>query len=473
MAIVGSGAGGAVAAAVLAEAGLDVLVLESGPYVDHRDYPTDPLEGLPMMYRDGGLTIAQGRPAIPIPVGRTVGGTTVINSGTCFRAPDEVLRAWRDEAGVPWATDLAPDYASAEEMLQVRQLDIETLGRNGQLCAEGAEALGASGGPISRNAGACVQCSSCPLGCQIDAKRAAHVSYLPRAVAAGARVRAGVEGSARVDARTIAHAGLECLAGFPTTAAEERARNGNGAGGRPWHVRAQGGDQRRRRVRHARAAAALGHLEPTPRPPPPRPPRGLDRRPLPRGGPRLGRRDAELLRRRVAAPGHPARGDLHPPRPSAPSGCPASATPSPTGWRTTATSPRSASTCTTTPRAASGSPAAATCGSPTSSRTRRRKRSSSGSPALLRSTSPPGPTRSTRNVGACTVIPRGKLADFEAMDLKPVRPAPRGLPPDVNGADGHRPRRQRDRPRRRRARDRGPLRRRRGPAARPRSGSTR
>jgi choline dehydrogenase-like flavoprotein len=38
-----------------------------------------------------------------------------------------------------------------------------------------------------------VQCSSCPFGCSIDAKRGMHVSYLPRAVAAGARVRAGVE----------------------------------------------------------------------------------------------------------------------------------------------------------------------------------------------------------------------------------------------------------------------------------------
>ena len=54
---------------------------------------------------------------------------------------------------------------------------------------EGAAAIGASGGPISRNAGSCVQCSSCPYGCAIDAKRGMHVSYLPRAVAAGARIR--------------------------------------------------------------------------------------------------------------------------------------------------------------------------------------------------------------------------------------------------------------------------------------------
>jgi choline dehydrogenase-like flavoprotein len=145
------------------------------------------------LYRDAGLTIAEGRPPIPVPVGRTVGGTTVINSGTCFRAPDEVLSAWRSEYGIAWAEDLDADYAAAEEFLRVTQLDPERMGRNGQLAMEGAAALGASAAPIWRNAGSCVQCSSCPFGCEIDAKRGMHVSYLPRAVAAGARLRAAVE----------------------------------------------------------------------------------------------------------------------------------------------------------------------------------------------------------------------------------------------------------------------------------------
>jgi choline dehydrogenase-like flavoprotein len=238
VAIVGSGAGGAATAAVLAEAGLDVLVLESGPYVDRDTYPTDPLEGLPLLYRDGGMTIATGKPAIPVPVGRTVGGTTVINSGTCFRAPAEVLSEWRERAGVAWAGDLEPLYASAEEVLAVTPLDLETLGRNGQLCAEGARALGASGGPISRNAGRCVQCSSCPLGCRLDAKRASHVSYLPRAVAAGARVRAGVQVQ-RVLTEDGRATGLACRAGLPTTGPQELSRNGRPAAGRDWEVRAK------------------------------------------------------------------------------------------------------------------------------------------------------------------------------------------------------------------------------------------
>jgi choline dehydrogenase-like flavoprotein len=238
VAIVGSGAGGASAAAILAEAGLDVLVLESGPYVDHTSYPTDTLDGLPLLYRDGGMTIATGKPAIPIPVGRTVGGTTVINSGTCFRAPTEVLEEWQGHEGIEWAADLDPLYEAAEEVLAVTPLDLETLGRNGQLCAEGAGALGASGGPISRNAGRCVQCSSCPLGCELDAKRATHVSYLPRAVAAGARVRAGVQVQ-RILTEDGRATGLACRAGMPTTAAQEISRNGRPPAGRDWEVRAK------------------------------------------------------------------------------------------------------------------------------------------------------------------------------------------------------------------------------------------
>ncbi|MBS1880812.1 MAG: GMC family oxidoreductase, partial [Actinobacteria bacterium] len=191
--VVGSGAGGAVAAAELAEAGLDVLVLEAGRRYDRDSYPSDHLEAIAELYRDAGLTIAAGRPPIPVPVARAVGGTTVVNSGTCFRAPREVLKRWRTEHGVEWALDLAADYAEAEHTLRVAPVDPERMGRNGQLTMEGAAALGASGGPIARNAGNCVQCSSCPLGCPIDAKRGMHVSYLPRAVAAGARLRAGVE----------------------------------------------------------------------------------------------------------------------------------------------------------------------------------------------------------------------------------------------------------------------------------------
>ena len=227
--VVGSGAGGAVTATVLAEAGFEVVVLEAGPYMDRRTYPSEPLAALTSLYRDGGLTVATGRPAIPTPVGRAVGGTTVINSGTCFRTPEPVLASWVAEHGIDWAGDLDPDYSQAEEMLAVRAVDTERMGLNGKLLRAGAEALGVGHGALRRNAGACVQCSSCPTGCRLDAKRAMHVSYLPRAVAAGARVRAGVEAR-----RVIFERGRAVAVG---------CRSGVASGGRghPFTVRARRG----------------------------------------------------------------------------------------------------------------------------------------------------------------------------------------------------------------------------------------
>ncbi len=214
--IVGSGAGGAVAAATLAEAGLDVIVLEAGESFNRDSYPAEPLDAIARLYRDGGLTIAEGRPPIPVPVARTVGGTTVVNSGTCFRAPDPVLEDWNRRFGIEWATDLGQEFSVAEQFLHVTPVDPERMGRNGQLAMEGAAAIGASGGPIARNAGNCVQCSSCPFGCEIDAKRGMHVSYLPRAVAAGARLRTGVEAQRILveDGRAV---GVGCTSTRPYT----------------------------------------------------------------------------------------------------------------------------------------------------------------------------------------------------------------------------------------------------------------
>ena len=357
--IVGSGAGGAVAAATLAEAGLDVIVLEAGESFNRDSYPSEPLEAIASLYRDGGLTIAEGRPPIPVPVARTVGGTTVVNSGTCFRAPEPVLEDWRRRFGIDWAAELDADFAEAEEFLRVTPLDPERMGRNGQLAMEGAAAIGASGGPISRNAGNCVQCSSCPFGCEIDAKRGMHVSYLPRAVAAGARLRTGVEAQRVLveDGRAVGVALRSSPAQREQDAQSVAPLHGPGAAG---------DDRRRRRPRHAGAAAALGPRRPPGRPQPPHPPRLLGRRPLRGGGARLGRRDAELLHRPVGAAAPPARGDLHARSPSAAPGCRAPAATTSARCSSSATSARSASTSPTSPAAESTSPATAPCAPATS-----------------------------------------------------------------------------------------------------------
>src|ERR1700730_17660127 len=92
--VIGTRGGGAAAACVLAERGMSVLVLEEGSYHDRKDFSTEPLEMTRKLYRDCGMTTAlgiPGTPSFPIPLGRCVGGSTTINSGTCFRVPPRVI----------------------------------------------------------------------------------------------------------------------------------------------------------------------------------------------------------------------------------------------------------------------------------------------------------------------------------------------------------------------------------------------
>ena len=62
--VVGSGAGGATTAAILAEAGLDVLIVEEGAWVDQGDVVPFSLDQMDRQYRAGGVTVALGRPSI-------------------------------------------------------------------------------------------------------------------------------------------------------------------------------------------------------------------------------------------------------------------------------------------------------------------------------------------------------------------------------------------------------------------------
>src|SRR5581483_1674898 len=62
--VVGTGAGGATAAARLRDAGLDVLMLEEGGLHRTETFVTDPATMIHRLYRDAGTTMIFGRPPI-------------------------------------------------------------------------------------------------------------------------------------------------------------------------------------------------------------------------------------------------------------------------------------------------------------------------------------------------------------------------------------------------------------------------
>ncbi|WP_406165105.1 GMC family oxidoreductase N-terminal domain-containing protein [Streptomyces sp. NBC_00996] len=190
--VVGSGAGGAVAARTFALAGLSVIVLEEGEHHSTASFGRrTPLDRFTELYRDGGATVAVGNPPLLLPVGRAVGGTTVVNSGTCYRTPDHVLARWSQEYGFGLAESLGPRLDEIERTLRVATQPLDVLGNNGRLALAGADRLGWRAGPLRRNAPGCKGSCQCVVGCPSGAKQSVQLSVLPDACAAGARIVTG------------------------------------------------------------------------------------------------------------------------------------------------------------------------------------------------------------------------------------------------------------------------------------------
>ncbi|MFN7954762.1 MAG: GMC family oxidoreductase N-terminal domain-containing protein, partial [bacterium] len=187
--VVGTGAGGAVVAKELAERGLAVAILEEGSYLTRREFARGSiLEMQSKLYRNAGLTMALGNGVIQIPAGRLVGGSTAVNTATCWRTPDWILSHWADDLGLG---DLAPEcmaphFDAVWNELGVSFSSAQAIGPQGEIVARGCEKLGYAHQPVWRNARDCDGQGVCDWGCPTDAKRSMNLSYIPSALKSNA-----------------------------------------------------------------------------------------------------------------------------------------------------------------------------------------------------------------------------------------------------------------------------------------------
>ncbi len=200
--VIGSGAGGAITAAVLAAAGRRVVVLERAAMVAEDRFGGPELEGLASLFLDRGLAATSDR-WIAIRAGSAVGGGTVVNWSTSLRAPAAVRDEWR-AAGV--GDDLDEHYAAVETEIDVTTDESTPNGPNAMLAA-GLAALGLTATVVPRNVRGCGDCGPCAVGCRRGAKRSALRTYLAAACRDGATIldRAEVR---RIDVRGGRAAGV-------------------------------------------------------------------------------------------------------------------------------------------------------------------------------------------------------------------------------------------------------------------------
>jgi choline dehydrogenase-like flavoprotein len=192
--VVGSGAGGGCVAAGLAAEGLDVIVVEKGPFRTEADFTHREHEASRDMYLYG-KSLATSDLGVRIIAGSVVGGGTLVNYATAFRTPDYVLRQWSQVSGID--AFVSGEFDSSLNDVSRRigvNTDSSAAGPRDQVMEEGLKKLGWHVDNMPRAVRGCTQderCGYCGFGCRVGAKQSTMRVYLEDAAKLGSRLIAG------------------------------------------------------------------------------------------------------------------------------------------------------------------------------------------------------------------------------------------------------------------------------------------
>lgn len=142
IAVIGSGPGGALTAALLAEAGFEVVLIEEGDSITQQAPPYSAQE-FSSQLRYGGAGVMLGRHPIAYLEGRCLGGGSEINSGLYLRPMPATLQSWQERYRVSQIgyQDLRPFFEKNEQDLNVSSF-IGVHPAAGMRLAEGAKIMG-------------------------------------------------------------------------------------------------------------------------------------------------------------------------------------------------------------------------------------------------------------------------------------------------------------------------------------------
>ncbi len=203
--VIGSGAGGAVAAHNIAAQGYKVLIVEAGPFFPSPKINHHELDMIANLYKHSALQTSTNRDFVVFQ-GRCVGGSSTINNGICLRVneagrthPDaqDVLAKWASIGAPIDAAAFHASYDAVQAKLGIARIEPRSGRHNGPHLIEGWKAYAAqSGNPrdasavtdwFAKNFGppntpnACAYCGYCNSGCPYGRRMGVAQTYLPAA----------------------------------------------------------------------------------------------------------------------------------------------------------------------------------------------------------------------------------------------------------------------------------------------------
>lgn len=213
--VIGSGAGGGVAAGVLAGRGLDVVVLEAGGYFNESDFTHREAQSTRDLFLDGALS-ATSDSGVGLLAGSALGGGTLINYTTSFATPDRIRDEWDGVAGfgdVFTGDAFTISSTAVHQRLGINR-DHNALSGREVLLEKGLSNLGWHVDRMPRNVVGCPEngCGFCTMGCRMGARRCTTTTYLQDAHRAGARIVVGADVRRVVTENGVAK-GVEALVG--------------------------------------------------------------------------------------------------------------------------------------------------------------------------------------------------------------------------------------------------------------------
>lgn len=186
VAILGTGAGGGIAAEVLSQAGLKVVLVEEGPLKTSGDFTLEERQAYPDMYQESASRKTKDK-AINVLQGKCVGGGTTVNWTSSFDTPEPTLRHWQEVYGVAECApeEMAPWFAKVEERVHVMDWSVPP-NKNNLALESGCKKLGWSFSHMRRNVNGCANLGYCGMGCPLNAKQSMLVTTIPAALQLGA-----------------------------------------------------------------------------------------------------------------------------------------------------------------------------------------------------------------------------------------------------------------------------------------------